>query len=109
MIGNKIEFHYYEKYSSKREPIKKIGLVVDAYTEITGRTSGKSESFLGFGEGNISGSTSSNRMYKVEYFQEYDKEHKNPYYTDIHDWQLIKIISFIKSTTQEINEEKIIN
>lgn len=116
MIGNKILFVYYDwseygithRDHSKEPPIIK-GLVVDAFTDIKGSVSGRSSSFLGIGDGSVSGSTKSKRMYKVEYFSEYDKEEKDPQYTDIHDWQLRKILSFANNPDQERNEEKFVN
>lgn len=107
MIGNKIEFNYYgDKYSTNREAKKLTGIVVDAFTNVSGRISGSNEVFLGFGGGTTSGSTESKRMYKVECYEEYDTEKKHVQYKDIFDWQLNKIISFAGQASQEINEEK---
>ena len=98
MIGNTIEFVYYDwdNISSviheKGEPKKYIGLVVDAYTEITGKISGSNEIFLGFGGGSTSGTTNSKRMYKVQFYEDWDTDKKYIKYKDIYDWQLRKII-----------------
>lgn len=108
MIGNKIEFIYFDKYLKDDKGEYKEGIVVDAFTKVSGTITGNSEVFLGFGGGVTSGSTSSNRMYKVEFFGKYDMERKYPTLTDIHDWQLKRIISFANDSKQEINEEKII-
>jgi hypothetical protein len=111
MIGNTIEFHdYTSRHITKdirREPDKLEGLVVDAFTEVSGSVSGSSEVFLGFGGGKTSGQTKSKRMYKVEYYETWDKKKKHKYYKDIHAWQLIRIIAFAKAPDQEKNEENI--
>lgn len=107
MIGNKIEFVWYgDKYSNNKEPKNYIGIVVDAFTNVSGRISGSSDVFLGFGGGKTSGSTENKRMYKVEFYEDWDTQKKCVQYKDIHDWQLKKIISFSGQTNQEVNEEK---
>lgn len=110
MIGNKIEFLHYdfsnhsERESNRtREDRLRVGLVVDAFTEVTGRVSGKSEVFLGFGGGKTSGNTNSKRNYKIEYFE---KHLDKPRYINIQDWQMVKIISFAGQSNQEKHEEK---
>lgn len=110
MIGNKIEFLHYDfsnrhdyKSERTREDRLTVGLVVDAFTEVTGKVSGKSEVFLGFGGGKTSGNTKSNRTYKVEYLDKYLNTIK---YINIQDWQLVKIISYAGQSNQEKHEEK---
>ena len=110
MIGNKIEFLHYDfgNYSDyernrTREDRLRIGLVVDAFTEVKGSMKGSSEVFLGFGGGTTSGHTDSKRKYKVEYTEKYSD---TPRYIDIQDWQMVKIISFARQPNQEVNEEK---
>lgn len=80
MIGNRIKyskwnFDYPEDSPLRRE--EKEGLVVDAFTEVSGYVSGSSDSFLGFGSGSVSGSTNSRRKYIVEYdlygYKRYEK------------------------------------
>lgn len=109
MIGNEIEFKDYDfsRYDSKKEPEVLTGIVVDAFTKVTGHTKGSAESFLGFGSGSVSGNVDSNRMYKVEYSSSWDTRKKHRYYKDIHAWQLIRIVKFANAP-QEVNEEKII-
>ena len=110
MIGNKIEFLHYDfgnfhehEHNRKREDRLRIGLVVDAYTEVKGKMIGSSEMFLGFGGGTTSGHTDSKRKYKVQYMEKYSN---TPKFYDMYDWQLVKIISFAGQTNQELNEEK---
>lgn len=111
MIGNTIEFLYFDfsnfsDYERKKsnEERKTIGLVVDAYTEITGSITGKSETFLGFGSGDTTGDTKSKRKYVVQYTPSWSNTPK--FYT-MEAWQLSKIISFPSQSNQELNEEKI--
>jgi len=112
MIGNTIKFIYYEKINpgslKGSERKEATGLVVDAYTEIKGSTSGKFDSFLGCGDGSVSGETKSNRIYKVQYYEEWDAQKSLVRFKDIEAWQLSEIISFANSINQEVNEEKII-
>jgi hypothetical protein len=100
MIGNTIEFIDLENYHNSNKKTK-IGLVVDAFTDI----SGKSASLFGFGEGK----TQSKRIYKVLFYDEYDSSKKFPQFIDIPDWCLKKIISFASQTNQELNEENFNN
>lgn len=109
MIGNTIKFlHYnhndYSEYERNRtnEERERIGLVVDAFTEIKGYTSGSTEVFLGFGAGKTSGSTESKRVYKVEYTEKYLGKR----YINIYERQLLEILSYAGQPNQEINEEK---
>lgn len=87
MIGNTIEFLFYDwgntydiNSDKKREDRITTGIVVDAFTDISGVVSGRS------------GKTESKRMYKVQYSHFF--QHDNPLYIDIHSWQLCKIIKF---------------
>jgi hypothetical protein len=66
MIGNKIKFAEYTYSGSTHTREEHEGLVVDAWTDVSGTVSGKTDVFLGFGEGKVSGRTQSNRMYKVQ-------------------------------------------
>lgn len=103
MIGNTIKFMYYLTDTIKEE---REGIVVDAYTNVTGTVSGKYESILGFGEGRTTGSTKSKRIYKVEYIYPYTQK---KIYIDVADYLLIEVVKFAKSfEQQETNEEKII-
>ncbi len=111
MIGNIIEFHYHDfsARSTDRKPEIITGLVVDAFTKVSGSVSGRSESFLGFGEGTTSGKTDSKRMYKVEFYENWDTHKRIIKYEDIYAWQLVKIISHANSyKPQETNEEKFV-
>lgn len=93
MIGNTILFRHYDHNFEKSE---KTGLVVDAFTEITGNVSGVS--VFGFGE--TEGKTASKRIYKVE-FKNYDWS-KIVEYVNIRESQLISILVNV----HKINEEK---
>lgn len=103
MIGNTIIFNKYKyKYIGDCKLITcefdvTEGIVVDAYTEVKGHTSG--ESFLGFGE--TEGKTSSKRIYKVQYFEGWDSYKRLPQLMDIQDWMVVKIISINNSLCQE--------
>ncbi len=103
MIGNTIEFIYWEDILKSRDEITATGLVVDAFTKVTGNISGGS--IFGFGE--TTGSTDSNRVYKVLYYSSWDDKKQYPRFQDIHAFQLKKIISFAGQPNQELNEEKI--
>lgn len=106
MIGNKIEFVWYG-YDGCQKGKEYTGIVVDAFTEVSGEISGNSGTFLGFGSGETSGKTRSKRMYKVEFYGERDREKKYVKYEDIYASQLKKIISFAGPANQEVNEEKL--
>lgn len=103
MIGNTIEFIYWEDILTSRENKTATGLVVDAFTKVTGSVSGGS--FLGIGE--TTGSTDSKRVYKVQFYESWDSQKKCIQFKDIEAWQMKKIISFAGQTNQELNEEKI--
>jgi len=110
MIGNTIEYIFHDwkyKTTGEKGELRK-GIVVDAFTEVKGSVRGKSEYFLGIGEGHISGTTDSVRIYRVQFYKEWDREKKFVEFNDIHIWQLKKIISFANDPKQEVNEEKII-
>lgn len=109
MIGNKIEFIYYDwnNYSSDNKGEEHIGIVVDAFTKVTGTIRGSNDVFLGIGGGSTTGNTDSKRMYKVEFNEKWDTEKQCTKYKDICDWQLRRIISYAGSNNQEVNEEKI--
>lgn len=73
MIGKTIVFEHRDANvldSYKENPIK-TGIVVDAWVEINGYYR-KGGDFLSGGA--AKGSTSSQRMYKVEYYSDYDKK-----------------------------------
>jgi hypothetical protein len=113
MIGNTIEFVFIDFNDNERhlKPLSdkqdvRIGLVVDAFTDVSGSMSGKSESFLGFGEGRMSGSTKSKRKYLIESFENWDQGKKHPILIEIYQWQVKKITSYAGNPQQEINEEK---
>lgn len=86
MIGNKIKFRLSEFIGSKYETNEFEGIVVDAFTDVSGFF--QSSSFLGFGEGN--GKTNSNRMYKVEFL----RYGHSKWYVDIYSHQLIEILEY---------------
>ncbi len=97
MIGNTIRFRNIDS-SYNVEELE--GLVVDAFTNI----SGKNETFLGIG----GGETKSKRMYKVMHHNKWDtSKFLPPKFTDIPDTSLISIIAFANNINQETNEEKI--
>jgi hypothetical protein len=111
MIGNTIEFKdYWRDSSDKLHTDIYQGLVVDAFTEVSGtvKGSGKYDSFLGFGEGksDVYGKTESKRIYKVQVKEKYLEGFK---FYDVKANMMTKIISFGNSRTQEENEEKIID
>jgi hypothetical protein len=89
MIGNTIKFRYYPTgahgFRDYNKAEEEEGVVVDAFTEITGSVKG--ESIFGFGE--VSGDTKCRRMYKVQY-----TVYNSQYFTTIHDSQLISIVRF---------------
>lgn len=93
MIGNTIIFRQYGKTSSGFRDYDKVkeveGLVVDAWTDVSGSVKG--ESLFGFGD--VKGDTQSRRMYKVEY-QMYEGGSK--YYEDIEDYLLIRVVKLAK-------------
>lgn len=107
MIGNRIHFKHYKDYRIDNKGEILEGLVVDAFTKVTGKTTGSASNFLGFGEGSVSGNTNSNRMYKVEFYELWDTNKKHLMYEDIDARMLVKIVSFAGVTNQEVNEEKI--
>lgn len=121
MIGNTIEFLYYahDEYGFEfvlsrpelrdKKPDTLTGLVVDAFTNISGSVTGRSESMFGFGSGHTSGSTKSNRKYKVEFYAKWDTEKKNVKYHDIDAWKLVRIVKYANAREQEKHEEKIID
>ena len=84
MIGNKILFKSWVSY--EYDFCEKEGIVVDAWTEVTGTIKG--DVFIGIGD--VKGETKSKRVYKVEYKKYVDSKHV--YYENIKDWQMIKII-----------------
>jgi len=103
MIGNRIKF---KKYSFRTlgsthqlHDTQEEGLVVDAWTDVSGTVSGKTEVFLGFGEGKVSGSTKSKRMYKVECGKTFK------YYQDIEANMITEITEFAKLV---VIDEKIV-
>lgn len=97
MIGNTIKFRNIDS-SYNVEELE--GLVVDAFTDI----SGKNETFLGIG----GGETKSRRMYKVMHYRKWDLNKSfSPSFTDIRDTSLISIIAFANNNNQETNEEKL--
>lgn len=104
MIGNTIKF-FIIKYDSDHNSYKETftGLVVDAFTEVKGNIKGSSSGALSFSSGSVSGTTDSNRIYKVQY-KTYDGG--NTYFINIRDWQLDEIIAFAGQTKKETNEEK---
>ncbi len=104
MIGNEIEFFYTEPTMDKG--IVMSGIVVDAYTKITGSVSGQSGYFLGIGDGSVSGNTDSKRMYKVHTTSRWDLNGKRNQFVDIPATWLKDIIRYAVPA-QELNEEKI--
>lgn len=87
MIGNKIKYKIYDVPNS----ITREGLVVDAYSKITGSSKGSTEVFLGFGEGSNSGSVDSCRMFTVEIMEKGKKS-----YIEILATQLTEVLEFGK-------------
>lgn len=104
MIGNTIKFRdtssrwVGNSYIQLKDCPIMEGLVVDAYTEITGR----SEGAFGFSEGK----TCSDRKYKVQYNY---CDTGTKFFMDIYASQLTEIVKFANTPNQEINEEKIVN
>lgn len=98
MIGNEIIFSEYDKEYNQ---IQVEGLVVDAFTEISGKVKG--ENFMGFGD--VSGRTESKRKYKVEYYHSWDTTKQHKYYKDIFDWQLIRVTKLAGTITVDLTEK----
>lgn len=99
MIGNKVIFTYLD---DKYNRIEVEGLIVDAYTDISGSVSGKQQGMFGFSEGSTSGSTKSERMYKVLYYSEWDADKKHQRFKDIRSHQIDTILSFVHGSIEEI-------
>jgi hypothetical protein len=99
MIGNTIKYRKLTWIGSDYTQEEKTGLVVDAYTEITGKS--KSESILGFGSG--TGKTESKRIYKVQFQYEYSKQIA---FEEISHNCLIEIVKFgnIQQTEEKIKD-----
>lgn len=96
MIGSKILYRHYPKYGpNKYEAQQYEGLVVDAFTNVSGTTKG--DVFLGFGD--VNGDVKSRRMYKVQYHDSLGFQYEN-----ISDSQLIKILEFKSALDQEIEK-----
>lgn len=98
MIGNKILFRWYDSPTGYTRPIpEKEGIVVDAWTEVTG--SGKGEVFIGFGD--AKGEVKSRRYYKVE-FKRWEYSDPDGFdYINILESSMIKILQ--KATEVTIN------
>lgn len=95
MIGNTIIFRIYEtSYSGFidwSKPAKEVeGLVIDAFTKVTGSVEG--DGILGFVE--VKGRTDSKRMYKVQYYEQWDSKKEYPRLTDITDSYLVRVVKF---------------
>lgn len=96
MIGNLIKFYHYEWIGSDYKRHEDKGIVVDAYTKVSG--SSKYESLFGFGEGK--GETKSIRIYKVQC-----QIGTHIYFKDIEHTSLIEVLEF---NCKEIKDEKIL-
>ena len=109
MIGNRIKFKETRWDGTTHTTKEREGVVVDAFTEVSGSVSGTGASILGIGSSKTAGNTSSRRKYKVEYYADYDTKKERPIYEDISAFQLVKIIQFYHQGNQELLEEKIID
>ena len=107
MIGNRIKYRKYFTYNGETNYNLEEGLVVDAYTKVSGSMSGSGGVFLGFGDSKMSGNTRSDRYYKIQISYVNNEGKTIVYYTDISAGCLHEIVSFANQS-QEINEEKII-
>lgn len=103
MVGNTVEYNQWYRFGRFQNPPEKlIGIVVDAYTDVSGSISGKGSYFLGIGDSSTSGSTKSKRKYKVMYYNKYDSEKQHQYFDTINESDVIRIIEF----GNEFKEEK---
>jgi hypothetical protein len=94
MIGNKIQFSYYIDNDVNKWPEIKQGIVVDAFIMITGEENSLNMHNIQEGIGEKIKNTFSKRVYKVEFFHDWDTGRTEPSYKNIFEWQLKKIISF---------------
>lgn len=95
MIGNTILFKYHSFgiYSDSDDGKELEGIVIDAYTEVSGGVSGSSGSLLGFGSGSVKGKTKSDRIYIVQCWPSWDVEKKHtPRLVNVRSWQVRQII-----------------
>lgn len=109
MIGNTIRYMHYYFINNTLTSEERVGLVVDAFTEVKGTVSGSVDMAFGFGSGSTSGSTKSNRVYKVMFYEKYDTEKKLQKFDNVKDNFVSAIIEFANNSNQEKNEEKFIN
>lgn len=104
MVGSSVTFSI---FNDKHEYITLKGVIVDAYTDITGSVSGKSENAFGFGSGKTTGTTESRRVYRVMHHPEWDTEKTYQRFTDVHINAIQKINQFKGGFIEEIfNTEK---
>lgn len=107
MIGNTIKYTHYNLIQQTSE--ERIGLVVDAYTEVKGTVRGSVDMAFGFGSGSTSGSTKSDRVYKVMFYDKYDTKKTRQKFDNVKENFVQEIIEFANNSNQEKNEEKFIN
>lgn len=95
MIGNTIIYKQRSEIGNYEWETE--GLVVDAYTEVSGQTKG--DSAFGFGE--VRGNVRSSRMYKVQVYY----KHSDSYtFVDIRAYQLVRIVKFANQVTEDKND-----
>lgn len=101
MIGNTIKYKFKKLLSTSFFEFEGEGVVIDAFTNVSGHTTGRSESFLGFGEGRISGNVNSERTYIVEKTLSTGAK----IYTEVPSSGLVEITAYAK---YQVMDEKII-
>lgn len=104
MIGNSIIYISHKWHGAEYKSEKKQGIVVDAFTKISGNIKGDSA----FGFGDIKGRTNSERMYKVMYYESWDSDRKYPRFEDISADSMSEILKFGNNYFDFV-DEKIVN
>lgn len=79
MIGNTIIYISHKWHGAEYESETKQGIVVDAFTRITST---------------LKGDPSSERMYKVMYYESWDSDKKHPRFDDISADSMSRIVEF---------------